>query len=161
MPGHDARRGDPPAVRLRRAAVTAAALVLLVAAIDYASAMSGRSNTALGVRSVEWLRDNGAASIVATVENWYYSLTAPSKGGPTLRSLPQVGDAAAARRTTPAATTTPARNVTTPGTTTTHARTHGGSRAARRTQRQAHRHLVVAARPQRVRPMLHPALPGE
>ena len=34
--------------------------------------MSGASNTALGVRSVEWLRDNGAAGIVAQVETWYY-----------------------------------------------------------------------------------------
>ena len=55
------------------------------------SAMSGPSNTALGVRSVEWLRDNGAAGIVAQVETWYYSLTAPSKGGPTLKALPKVG----------------------------------------------------------------------
>src|SRR5579864_927333 len=101
-------RGDSAVVRIRRVAVVASLLVLVVAVIAYANAMSGPSNTALGVRSVEWLRDNGAASIVATVENWYYSLTAPSKGGPTLRSLPQVGDAAAARRTTPAATTTPA-----------------------------------------------------
>ena len=61
--------------------------------------MSGPSNTALGVRSVEWLRDNGAASIVAQVESWYYTLTAPSKGGPTLKALPKVGVAAAA--TTP------------------------------------------------------------
>ena len=55
--------------------------------------MSGPSNTALGVRTVEWLRDNGAAGIVAQIETWYYSLTAPSKGGPALKALPKVGHA--------------------------------------------------------------------
>ena len=49
------------------------------------------SNTSLGIRSVEWLRDNGAAGLVAQVESVYYTLTAPSKGGPTLRALPKVG----------------------------------------------------------------------
>jgi len=41
---------------------------------------SSPSNTALGVRSVEWLRDNGLVGVVAQVENWYYTLTAPAKG---------------------------------------------------------------------------------
>ncbi|HME03674.1 MAG TPA: hypothetical protein VKG38_11685 [Solirubrobacteraceae bacterium] len=49
------------------------------------------SNASLGIRSVEWLRDHGAAGLVARVESAYYSLTAPSKGGPTLRALPRVG----------------------------------------------------------------------
>jgi hypothetical protein len=55
------------------------------------------SNSSLGVRSVEWLRDHGAAGLVSQVESIYYSLTAPSKGGPTLRALPQVGYGAAGR----------------------------------------------------------------
>src|SRR5665213_756220 len=79
--------------RLRRAAVVSAVVVLLVTIGSYVSAMTGPSNTALGVRSVEWLRDNGAAGIVAQIETWYYSLTAPSKGGPTLKALPKVGHA--------------------------------------------------------------------
>ncbi|MGH2831672.1 MAG: hypothetical protein ACRDK2_02775, partial [Solirubrobacteraceae bacterium] len=53
--------------------------------------MSEPSNSSLGIRSVEWLRDHGAAGLVAQVESVYYSLTAPSKGGPTLRALPRVG----------------------------------------------------------------------
>jgi hypothetical protein len=68
--------------------------------------MSGPSNTALGVRSVEWLRDHGAAGIVAQVEDWYYTLTAPSKGGPGLKAVPKVGVADLAAATagrTPAA----------------------------------------------------------
>jgi hypothetical protein len=87
--------GDRGATRLRRIAVVASLVALLPAVISYVSAMSGPSNTALGVRSVEWLRDNGAAGIVAQIETWYYSLTAPSKGGPTLKALPKVGHAPA------------------------------------------------------------------
>ena len=82
--------------RVRRVAAVAALVALVPAIVSYASAMSGPSNTALGVRSVEWLRDNGAAGIVAQVENWYYTLTAPSKGGPALKALPKVGDPKAA-----------------------------------------------------------------
>jgi hypothetical protein len=77
--------------RLRRIAIVASVVALVPAAISYVSAMSGPSNTALGVRSVEWLRDNGAAGIVGQIETWYYSLTAPSKGGPARKALPKVG----------------------------------------------------------------------
>jgi hypothetical protein len=49
------------------------------------------SNTSLGIRSVEWLRDHGAAGLVTKVESFYYSLTAPAKGGPALHALPRVG----------------------------------------------------------------------
>jgi hypothetical protein len=34
------------------------------------------------------LRNNGARGLVDDVENFYYSLTAPSKGGPALKALP-------------------------------------------------------------------------
>jgi hypothetical protein len=77
--------------RLRRIALVAAVVALLPAGMSYLSAMSGRSNSALGVRSVEWLRDHGAAGIVAQVEDWYYTLTAPSKGGPAPKAVPKVG----------------------------------------------------------------------
>jgi len=56
--------------------------------VSYVSAMAQRSDSSLGIRTVEWLRDNGARGIVNTVENWYYSLNAPAKGGPALRALP-------------------------------------------------------------------------
>jgi len=92
-PREASRRSDRVSSRIRRIAVVAALVALLPAVISYVSAMTGPSNTALGVRSVEWLRDNGAAGIVAQIETWYYSLTAPSKGGPTLKALPKVGHA--------------------------------------------------------------------
>jgi Phosphodiester glycosidase len=70
----------------------------LPATISYAYAMSQPSNSALGIRSVEWLRDHGAAGVVAKIESIYYSLTAPSKGGATLRALPHVGYGGAGAR---------------------------------------------------------------
>jgi len=85
-------RGPVPAgFRVRRIALVAAVLVLLAALISYAKTISEPSNSALGVRSVEWLRDHGAAGLVSQVESIYYSLTAPAKGGPALRALPRVG----------------------------------------------------------------------
>jgi hypothetical protein len=84
--------GSPVAARrIRRVLVTAALLVLLPAGVSYLSALLGPSNSTTGIRSVEWLRDHGAAGLVAKVESIYYSLTAPAKGGPALKALPRVG----------------------------------------------------------------------
>jgi hypothetical protein len=123
---------DPIAIRVRRVALVASAVALAAALVSWASAMSGPSNTALGVRTVEWLRDNGAAGVVTQVEDWYYSLTAPSKGGPTIRSLPTVGVAGASP-----SSTTPARPA------------HGGHPS------------TTPVRPADVPPLIEPALPGE
>ena len=77
--------------RLRRIAAVAAILVLVPTGISFFTAITQPSNSSFGILSVEWLRDHGAAGIVANVESIYYSLTAPSKGGPTLKALPKVG----------------------------------------------------------------------
>jgi hypothetical protein len=77
--------------RIRRVLATAALLVLLPAGVSYMSALLGPSNSTAGIRSVEWLRDHGAAGLVAKVESIYYSLTAPAKGGAALKALPRVG----------------------------------------------------------------------
>jgi Phosphodiester glycosidase len=82
--------------RMRRIALAAALLTLLPAAYSYLHTIVEPSNSSLGVRSVEWLREHGAAGLVSQIESTYYSLTAPSKGGATLRALPQVGYGAAA-----------------------------------------------------------------
>jgi Phosphodiester glycosidase len=84
------------AVRARRIAIVAALVALVPALFSYLGAVMGTSNAPLGIRTVEWLRDHGAAGIVAEVESVYYSLTAPSKGGPGLKSVPHVGYASAA-----------------------------------------------------------------
>lgn len=83
--------GAQPLYRLRRVALVAALVALVPCGVSYVSAISGRSNSAVGVRSVEWLRDHGAAGIVAQVEDWYYTLTAPSKGGAAAKAVPKVG----------------------------------------------------------------------
>ncbi len=77
--------------RARRVLLLAAIACLIPAGISYVQAMGKKHNVGLGVRSVEWLRENGGNSLVSQIENWYYTLTAPAKGGPPLRSLPQVG----------------------------------------------------------------------
>ena len=64
--------------------------------ISYLGVAFGSSNTGLGIRTVEWLRDNGARGIVNKVENIYYSLNAPAKGGPGLPTLPKQAGAIAA-----------------------------------------------------------------
>ncbi|HET6865148.1 MAG TPA: phosphodiester glycosidase family protein [Solirubrobacteraceae bacterium] len=74
--------------RARRIALFAALLCLVPVLISYVSTMMQRSDSSLGIRTVEWMRDNGARGLVTTVENWYYSLNAPAKGGPALRTLP-------------------------------------------------------------------------
>jgi hypothetical protein len=84
--------GAPPArKRVRRVVVFAACICLVPAAASYLSALGEKHNVGLGVSSVEWLRRNGGNSLVSEIENEYYTLTAPAKGGPPLKSLPQVG----------------------------------------------------------------------
>ena len=69
-----------------------ASLLLLVEACgSFATAMMRPSNVGFGVRSVEWLRDNGAAWLVSDVERIYYSVSDPSTGGPGLNAIPKVG----------------------------------------------------------------------
>jgi hypothetical protein len=80
--------------RVRRVLVAACLLALAPALGSYAAAMLGPSNSSIGIRSVEWLRDHGAAGLVSKVESIYYTLTAPAKGGPALHALPRVGIAA-------------------------------------------------------------------
>jgi hypothetical protein len=96
--GEGKRRPRRPGglARVRRIALVAALVVLLPAVVSYIGAMSQPSNSSLGIRTVEWLRDNGGAGLVAKVESIYYSLTAPSKGGPGLHALPKVGFGAGA-----------------------------------------------------------------
>lgn len=109
--------------RARRIFLLAALACLIPAGVSYVGAMGEKHNVGLGVSSVEWLRQHGGNALVSQIENWYYTLNAPSKGGSPLRSLPQVGVAAAGE---------------------------GG-------QGQD----ATAYRPPNVKPLIHPALPGE
>ena len=91
------RSGAEGVRRIRRIALIAALFALVPAAISYVDTIAGPSNSSLSIRSVEWLREHGAAGLVSQIESTYYSLTAPSKGGATLRALPQVGYGGAAQ----------------------------------------------------------------
>jgi len=82
------RSGPTRWQRVRRVAFAASLVCLVPALISYVSALTEQSNSSVGIRTVEWLRDNGARGLVNDVENFYYTLTAPSKGGPGLKALP-------------------------------------------------------------------------
>jgi Phosphodiester glycosidase len=69
---------------------------LAAAALSWLPAVSGSRNLSISIASVEWLRSHGGNPIATQIENWYYQLNEPEKGGPALTSLPQVGDGAAA-----------------------------------------------------------------
>lgn len=123
------RRSHPH--RVRRIALFAAALLLVPAFVSYVRMLGQRSDSSLSIRSVEWLRDNGARGIVNRVESVYYSLNAPPTGGPALRALPrQPGAASAAAQ---------------------------ASSSVQRTRPIRHHFF----RPPPIRPVIHPALPGE
>jgi hypothetical protein len=74
--------------RVRRVAVLASLLALVPVLVSYAGVVLQTSNSSLGIRTVEWLRDHGARGLVNAVESLYYSANAPSPGGPALRRLP-------------------------------------------------------------------------
>jgi hypothetical protein len=82
------READGGWRRVRRILLAAAVLCLLPVLVSYANMLAQRSDSTLGIRTVEWMRDNGARGLVNEVENVYYSLNAPAKGGPALRVLP-------------------------------------------------------------------------
>lgn len=99
-PPRPTRRHPPPTRmplrrRVRRVVTVACLFCLAVAAISWLPAVTGSRNLGVGVASVEWLRSHGGNPIASQIENWYYQLNEPEKGGPPLKSLPQVGVAAA------------------------------------------------------------------
>jgi len=82
--------------RLRRIVLLATAICLVPAGLSYVADLSEPHNVGPPIASVEWMRAHGGNGIVSQIENWYYTLTAPSKGGPPLRTLPKVGAETAA-----------------------------------------------------------------
>ena len=74
--------------RARRVVTVACVACLAVAALSWVPAVTGSRNLSLTVASVEWLRSHGGNPIASQIENWYYELNEPGKGGPALTSLP-------------------------------------------------------------------------
>lgn len=85
----------PPWRRARRIVLIALAICLVPAGASWLHAMRGPRNVSLGIATVEWVRAHGGNPLVSQIENWYYELNAPAKGGPPLKALPRVGVAAA------------------------------------------------------------------
>jgi hypothetical protein len=87
-----------PARRLRRVVVLAVLICLMPVSISYLLTVTSPSNSSFTIQTFEWLRSNGAARIATRIEDIYYSLTAPSTGGPALKhlALAQRGAAVAA-----------------------------------------------------------------
>jgi hypothetical protein len=86
-----------PTRRIRRIALILALTLALPALVSYASMLSQPSDSSLSIRTVEWLRDNGARGLVNRVENFYYSFNAPATGGPALHALPKQAGITAAQ----------------------------------------------------------------
>jgi len=73
--------------RARRIALAGALVALIPALVSFASMLTQPSNSSFFINVVEWMRANGARGLVDTIENEYYTLTAPAKGGPALKKL--------------------------------------------------------------------------
>lgn len=86
------RRHQGPNWRLvRNVAIGFLAVIVLLEGVSYARYMSQPSSVPFGPRTVEWVRANVSSWLVDQIEREYYSWTAPSKGGPTIKTLPAVG----------------------------------------------------------------------
>jgi hypothetical protein len=70
------------------------ALLLAFPAVSYARALTAPGGGGWQVRTVEWIRDNGGASLVTWIENWYYADNVPTGLAPDPRSLPPAGGTA-------------------------------------------------------------------
>ena len=66
----------------------AAVLALVPVLVSYVQMLGLQSDSSLSIRTVEWLKDNGARGLINKIENVYYSLNAPATGGPGLKALP-------------------------------------------------------------------------
>lgn len=76
----------------RRLAKRVALLVLLAllatVGFSYAAALTQPGDAPWTVRSVEWVRDNGGASFVDAVENWWFTRSAPPNVAPQAADVP-------------------------------------------------------------------------
>ena len=73
---------------MRRVLWLTVVICALPIGISYGTTMAAASNSSFTIRSVEWLRDHGAAGIASKIESIYYGFNAPSTGGPALHRLP-------------------------------------------------------------------------
>ena len=78
-------RGTPKRSRARvwlRVGIVVVLVALLVpVGVSYVHALNRAGTDTVGVRTVEWIRDNGGNGIVNTVERWWYTNNPPPTGG--------------------------------------------------------------------------------
>jgi len=81
--------------RRRRRIVLLILVVLMIpvtfVTVDYVRYLREPSSLDWKIRTVEYFREHHMAWLVNTAEDWYYTATAPEKGGPDLTALPDVG----------------------------------------------------------------------
>ena len=79
--------------RRRRQQIVVLALAVALSPVVYSwvNMAVQPSSLPLGVRTVEWVRNNHGNWLVDTAEHYYYSWKAPKKGGPQLSTLPSLG----------------------------------------------------------------------
>ncbi|MDA8067783.1 MAG: phosphodiester glycosidase family protein [Actinomycetota bacterium] len=122
----------PRAGRVIRLTATLSLFLVFVSFVS--SVFLAPSSISVPIRAVEWVKNNGANGFVLSVENFYYTLTAPSKGGKALKALPkQSGRTLAAGKR--------------------------GSRTGRGSGVSAA--AAAAYQPPPIKPLIKPALPGE
>lgn len=145
-------------VSLGRITLLTAVFCLLAGLVSLVASLAQQSGTPLTINAVEWLRDNGAREIVTRVEDLYYTLEAPAKGGPALHRLPgQAGHALAGAGAAPGAGARHGAG----------ARPNAGARRGARpgtgVRPGAGRAPATPAyyRPAAITPLIAPALPGE
>ena len=93
-----ARRGPRRRRRRRRIVLLAVVGLLSPVMYSYITTMLQPSSLPLGVRTVEWLRNQHGNWVVDEAERIYYTWNAPRKGEPELKTLPAVGSRARTAR---------------------------------------------------------------
>ena len=64
-----------------RSIAIAVVLVMIPVGWSYVDALQAPGTDSLGIRTVEWVRDNGGNGIVNTIERWWYTNNPPPEGG--------------------------------------------------------------------------------
>jgi hypothetical protein len=68
------------------------ALLVDVAGVSYAGALTYPGDASWQVRTVEWVRDHGGGGLVDVVENWWFAHNQPTGSAPPPASLPAPGN---------------------------------------------------------------------
>ena len=75
--------------RVRRVLAVALVAALIPVGWSYYRALTAPGSNSTGVRTVEWLKDNGMNGVVNSIEHWWYSHHQPPVGGKLKHGIPQ------------------------------------------------------------------------